>query len=87
MQSKHAPRVPRRSWARSARPCPIQSEHAPRVGAPQLGSVGVPEADSMRAMFPDPGDAEPPAFQPLPGSDSADALARRAALHPCQPQP
>jgi hypothetical protein len=77
--------VGRRSWARSAKPYPAQSEHAPRVGAPQLGSVGVPEADSMRAMFPDPGDAEPPAFQPLPGNDSADALARRAALLPCQP--
>ena len=38
----------------------------------QLGSVGVPEADSMRVMFPDPGDAEPPVFQALTGQDSAD---------------
>ena len=41
----------------------------------QLGSVGVPEADTMRVMFPDPGDAEPPNFLPLPGQDSADAQA------------
>ncbi|KAK9831543.1 hypothetical protein WJX81_007476 [Elliptochloris bilobata] len=40
---------------------------------PELGSVGVPEADTMRIMFLDPGDAEPPSFHTLTGQDSADA--------------
>lgn len=41
----------------------------------QVGSVGLPEAETMRVIFPDPSQAQPPEFMPLQnGAVQVDAL-------------